>query len=170
MDTADKRTGTGTRTWQPLPPMLPHPPDSHSLASKTTWHPLLCHHAGLIPMEKFGTNHPSRTGSPRGRGRHDFLGTKLAQRWSPRPKKPAIEGVQLLQPAILRLRVQHASNASRRTTSCLYSSALRNSRCLAASFINLRLRSMARRSSSGVIALYMVSTSDSAAKEAFSSM
>lgn len=45
------------------------------------------------------------------------------------------------------------NNASRRTISCLYSSALRNSRCLAASFISLRLRSMARRISSGVMAL-----------------
>lgn len=105
----NSRIRTRTRTWQPLPSVLPSAPHRHSPPSKSIRNHPLHHHPRLFPLEKPRPNHPSRSLCPSRRPLHPLLGTKLAQRWPPRPPQPAPKSIFLLQPTILRLRVQHPS-------------------------------------------------------------
>ena len=95
----------------------PAPDGDRPLCLGTRFH-AVHHHPRLVALEESGANQRGRTTRRRPLPRHPVLGTELAERRTTGAAQPAAPRICVLQPTVLRLRIQHEAprQAERRLT------------------------------------------------------
>lgn len=102
-----KRNGKRARTRLTLPRMLQDETATFCPIRPWTWDKSHHNNIGILQMEKPRTDKRSRTVCRRTLPRRYMVGPELEKRRTKRKKNCHNQGIQLLQPAILRMWIQH---------------------------------------------------------------